>query len=111
MTEGSSELVTTQSTSQPDASDDEGVSRIDSNDSAPDEDFAFSPDDSKAVIHDWMSTQNSTTVRMQGIIVMDALMQGAGLWKMKAAEIARTYLNVSERTVCKWSARVLSRRR
>ena len=34
---------------------------------------------------------------------MDALMQGAGLRKMKAAEIAGTYLNVSERTVCKWS--------
>ena len=79
------------------------VSRIDSNDSSPDEDFAFSPDNSKAVIHDWLSTQNSTTVRMQRIIVMDAIMQGGGLRKMKPAEIAGTYLNVFERTVRKWS--------
>ena len=48
--EGSSELLTTQSTSQPNVSDDEVVSRIDSDDSSPDEDFAFSPDNSKAVI-------------------------------------------------------------
>ena len=79
------------------------VSKIDSDDNSLDEDFALSTDDSKAVIHDWVSTQNSTTVRMQGIIVVDELMQGAGLRKMKAAEIAGTYLNVSERTVRKWS--------
>ena len=100
--EGSSELLTTESTSQHDASD-EVVLRIDSDDSSLDEDFAFSPDDSKAVLHDWLSTQNSTTARMQGIIVMDVLMQGAVLQKMKAAEIAGTYLNLSERTVGKWS--------
>ena len=39
--EGSNELLMTQSTSQPNVSDDEVVSRIDGDDSSPDEDFAF----------------------------------------------------------------------
>ena len=54
--EGSNELLMTQSTSQPNVSDDE----------VPDEDFAFQH--SKGVIHNWLNTQNSTTVRMQEII-------------------------------------------
>ena len=99
--EDSSELLAAEPTSQPDVSDDEMLP-WDDDDNSLDECFAFSPHESKAVLHDWLSTQDSNTVRMQGIIVMDALMQGAGVQKMKAAEIAGTYLNVSERTVRKW---------
>ena len=56
--EGSSELLMAEPTSQPDVSDDEMLP-WDDDDNSPDECFAFSPHESKAVLHDWLSTQDS----------------------------------------------------